>query len=96
MKKDPQIQESNQDDFVLLGSFDARYTFYHLENRFSATKRGFPICLEKQKRLKTAGITATSGWIKEKKIGKIIGFSRSTVSKFKKRFDPWENIENKP
>jgi hypothetical protein len=27
--------ESNQDDFVLLGSFDARYTFYHLENRFS-------------------------------------------------------------
>jgi hypothetical protein len=46
--------------------------------------------------LKTAGITATSGWIKEKKIGKIIGFSRSTVSKFKKRFDPWENIENKP
>jgi hypothetical protein len=34
VKKDPQIQESNQDDFVLLGSFDARYTFYHLENRF--------------------------------------------------------------
>jgi hypothetical protein len=35
VKKDPLIQESNQDDFVLLGSFDAKYTFYHLENRFS-------------------------------------------------------------
>ena len=33
---------------------------------------------------------------KKTEIGKIIGFSRSTVSKFFKRFDPWENIENKP
>jgi SHS2 domain-containing protein len=32
VKKDPQIQESNQDDFALLGSFDARYAFYQLEN----------------------------------------------------------------
>jgi predicted transcriptional regulator len=39
------------------------------------------------------------GYIRIKKkpeIGKIIGFSRSTVSKFLKRFDTWENIENKP
>jgi len=33
---------------------------------------------------------------KKTEIGKIIGFSRSAVSKFLKRFDPWENIENKP
>ena len=39
---------------------------------------------------------ASSGWIKKKtEIGKIIGFSRSAVSKFLKRFDQRENIENK-
>ena len=43
-----------------------------------------------------AGIKATSGWIKKTEIGKIIGFCRSAVSKFFKRFGPWENIENKP
>jgi predicted transcriptional regulator len=32
----------------------------------------------------------------KKNIGKIIGFSRSAVSKFMKRFDPWEDIESKP
>ena len=46
---------------------------------------------------KMAGISATSGWIKKKtEIGKIIRFSRSAVSKFLKRFDPSEDIENKP
>jgi predicted transcriptional regulator len=34
--------------------------------------------------------------IKKTEIGKIIGFSRSAVSKFLKRFDQRENIENKP
>ena len=34
--------------------------------------------------------------LKKKEIGKIIGFSRSAVSKFLKRFDQRENIENKP
>ena len=33
---------------------------------------------------------------KKTEIGKIIGFSRSAVSKFFKRFDQRENIENKP
>jgi predicted transcriptional regulator len=33
---------------------------------------------------------------KKTEIGKTIGFSQSAVSKFLKRFDPWENIENKP
>ena len=45
---------------------------------------------------KTAGITATTGWIKKTEIGKIIGFSRSAVSKILKRFKQRENIENKP
>ena len=40
---------------------------------------------------------ATSGWFKKKtEIGKIIGFSRSAVSKIVKRFKQRENIENKP
>ena len=34
--------------------------------------------------------------LRKTEIGKIIGFSRSAVSKFLKRFDPWENIENQP
>jgi predicted transcriptional regulator len=34
--------------------------------------------------------------LRKTEIGKIIGFSRSAVSNFFKRFDPWENIENKP
>ena len=34
--------------------------------------------------------------LRNTEIGKIIGYSRSAVSKFFKSFNPWENIENKP
>ena len=49
----------------------------------------------KEPQPKTAGSAVTPRWIKNKS-RKIIGFSRSTVSTFLKRFDLQENIEKKP